>query len=104
MNRIDNSLKALSIDLPVTGRRVEKFHLSEPRHFPERSERKLNRIAFAATHVVADPHADNDPWLDCAIDWDKTIAYRRPFGARSWCRGSDGYCATRHGCGLANIA
>src|SRR6478736_4464195 len=76
MNRIDNSLKSLSIDLPLTGGRVEKFHLSEPGHFPERSERKLNRIAFAATHVVADPLADNDPWLDCAIDWDKTIAYR----------------------------
>jgi hypothetical protein len=76
MNRIDNSLKVLSIDLPLAGRRVEKYHLSEPRHFPERCERKLNRIAFAATHVVADPYADNDPWLDCAIDWDKTIAYR----------------------------
>jgi hypothetical protein len=76
MNRIDNNLKALSIDLPRADRRVEKFHLSEPRNFPERAERKLNRIAFAATHVVADPRADNDPWLDCAIDWDKTIAYR----------------------------
>jgi Protein of unknown function (DUF993) len=76
MNRVDNNLKALSIDLPCADRRIEKFHLSEPRHFPERVERKLNRIAFAATHVVADPQADNDPWLDCAIDWDKTIAYR----------------------------
>jgi hypothetical protein len=76
MNRVDNNLKALSIDLPRADRGVEKFHLSEPRNFLERAERKLNRIAFAATHVVADPQADNDPWLDCAIDWDKTIAYR----------------------------
>jgi hypothetical protein len=76
MNRVDNNLKALSIDLPRADRRIEKFHLSEPRNFPERTQRKLNRIAFAATHVVADPQADNDPWLDCAIDWDKTIAYR----------------------------
>src|SRR5215475_15427639 len=76
MNRVDNNPKALSIDLPRADRRVEKFHLSEPRNFPERTQRKLNRIAFAATHVVADPQADNDPWLDCAIDWDKTIAYR----------------------------
>jgi Protein of unknown function (DUF993) len=76
MNRVDNNLKALSIDLPRADRRVETFHLSEPRNFPERAARKLNRIAFAATHVVADPRADNDPWLDCAIDWDKTIAYR----------------------------
>ena len=27
-------------------------------------------------HVTADPLADNDPWLDAAIDWDKTIAFR----------------------------
>ncbi len=25
---------------------------------------------------MADPLADNDPWLDTAIDWDKTIAFR----------------------------
>ena len=37
---------------------------------------KLNRVAFAAAHVVADPLADNNPWLDAAVDWDKTIAFR----------------------------
>ena len=26
--------------------------------------------------MVADPLADNDPWLDAAVDWDKTIAFR----------------------------
>jgi hypothetical protein len=36
----------------------------------------LNRIAFAAAHVVADPLADADPWLDAAVDWDSTIAFR----------------------------
>jgi hypothetical protein len=37
---------------------------------------QFNRIAYSAGHVVADPFADNDPWLDVAIDWDKTIAFR----------------------------
>ena len=37
----------------------------------------FNRIAYSAAHVVADPLAPVDPWLDCAIDWDATIAYRR---------------------------
>src|SRR6185436_18041445 len=32
---------------------------------------------YAAAHVVADPRAAKDPWLDTAIDWDATIAYRR---------------------------
>jgi len=38
---------------------------------------KFNRIAYSAAHVVADPRAAADPWLQCAIDWDATIAYRR---------------------------
>jgi hypothetical protein len=37
----------------------------------------MNRVAYAAAHVVADPLADADPWLDAAIDWDATIAFRR---------------------------
>ena len=36
----------------------------------------LNRVAFSAAHVVADPLADVDPWLTAAIDWDRTIAFR----------------------------
>ena len=35
-----------------------------------------SRIAYSAVHVTADPLADNDPWIDTAIDWDKTIAFR----------------------------
>ncbi len=38
---------------------------------------KFNRIAYSAAHVVADPRAAIDPWLQCAVDWDSTIAYRR---------------------------
>src|SRR5260370_5160974 len=37
----------------------------------------FNRIAYAAAHVVADPLADADPWLEGAIDWERTIAFRR---------------------------
>lgn len=37
----------------------------------------FNRIAYSAAHVVADPRAAIDPWLQCAIDWDATIAYRQ---------------------------
>ncbi|WBU58072.1 dihydrodipicolinate synthase family protein [Paracoccus sediminicola] len=34
------------------------------------------RTAFAAAHVVADPLAEADPWLDAAVDWDRTLAFR----------------------------
>jgi len=37
---------------------------------------RLNRVAYAAAHVVADPLASADPWLQAAIDWDATLAYR----------------------------
>jgi hypothetical protein len=76
MNRPDRPLQALAIRLPRADRSIETFHLSEPKNFPERAAGKFNRIAFAAAHVVADPLADNAPWLDCAIDWDRTIAFR----------------------------
>ncbi|WP_311030858.1 dihydrodipicolinate synthase family protein [Mesorhizobium koreense] len=39
--------------------------------------RNFNRIAYSAAHVVADPLAAVDPWLEAAIDWDATIGYRR---------------------------
>jgi len=39
--------------------------------------RHWNRVAFAAAHVVADPRAAIDPWLETAIDWDATLAFRR---------------------------
>jgi hypothetical protein len=37
---------------------------------------RFNRIAYAAAHVVADPLSSADPWLQSAIDWDATLAYR----------------------------
>ncbi|HSB23093.1 MAG TPA: dihydrodipicolinate synthase family protein [Burkholderiaceae bacterium] len=65
-----------TIRLPTIDGTLEHFHLSPPRDFPTRPALPFNRIAFSAAHVVADPEADIDPWLDCAIDWDATIAYR----------------------------
>jgi len=37
----------------------------------------FTRKALAAAHVVADPLSEKDPWLEAAIDWDATLAYRR---------------------------
>jgi hypothetical protein len=37
---------------------------------------RFSRVAYSAAHVVADPLATRDPWQDCALDWDATIAYR----------------------------
>jgi Protein of unknown function (DUF993) len=50
--------------------------MGQPRQFPAKAAGPFNRVALAAAHVVADPLADIDPWLDVAIDWDRTIAFR----------------------------
>jgi hypothetical protein len=65
------------IKLPTAAGRLEDYRTRPPRAFPDRHNRPFTRIAFSAAHVVADPLADCDPWLDAAIDWDRTIAYRR---------------------------
>ena len=76
MNRHERTGESLAIELPRADRSLEMFKLSAPRTFPARMTGKMNRVAFAAAHVVADPLADCDPWLDAPIDWDRTIAFR----------------------------
>jgi hypothetical protein len=66
-----------TISLPTKERRFEPYTTGEPIVFPSKEEtQRFNRVAYAAAHVVADPLADNDPWLDAAIDWERTIAFR----------------------------
>src|SRR5918992_3633613 len=76
MNKPVLSMSSLSLKLPTADRRIEEYRLAASRTFPAKLEGALNRVAFSAAHVVADPLADNDPWLAPAIDWDRTIAFR----------------------------
>ena len=69
-------LSSIKINLPTAAGKLETFVLSEPRAYPDKAKGTFNRIAFSAAHVVADPRAAIDPWLDCRLDWDRTIAYR----------------------------
>ncbi|MGE3066765.1 MAG: dihydrodipicolinate synthase family protein [Hyphomicrobiaceae bacterium] len=66
----------LSIILPAKDGRLARHTLSAPRTFPK-APGGFNRVAYAAAHVVVDPLADNDPWLDSKVDWDTTLAFRR---------------------------
>jgi uncharacterized protein DUF993 len=47
-----------------------------------------SRVAYAATHVVADPMADNTPGRPAVLDWEATLAFRHHL----W----------RHGLGVAD--
>jgi hypothetical protein len=66
-----------TIDLPTATGALEVFQLSQPREFPAAAQGAYTRIAYSAAHVVADPRRAHDPWIDCAIDWDATLEFRR---------------------------
>jgi hypothetical protein len=65
-----------TIKLPMAGGKLESYPVREPRRYV-RPSRPFTRIAYAAAHVVGDPWSGRDPWLEAAVDWDATIAYRR---------------------------
>jgi hypothetical protein len=67
----------LRIKLPAAGRRLEEYRLRGPRDFAMLGKPKFDRVALAAAHVVGDPFSARDPWLEGAVDWDATLAYRR---------------------------
>ncbi len=53
-----------------------EYAVREPGHFTK-PKKPFTRKALAAAHVVADPLSAKEPWLEAAIDWDATLAYRR---------------------------
>jgi len=69
-----------TLSLPTANGKMERYTTGEPIVFRRDKNQnlapKFNRVAYAAAHVVADPLTDIDPWLDTAVDWEKTIAFR----------------------------
>ncbi|MDK1374417.1 MULTISPECIES: dihydrodipicolinate synthase family protein [unclassified Sinorhizobium] len=65
-----------SIDLPLEDQLARYELTGRPVPLKQREAAAFSRVAFAAAHVVADPFADNDPWLTPAIDWERTLAFR----------------------------
>ncbi len=66
-----------TLTLPDTHGRLAPYTLRPPAAWPATADpARWNRVAFAAAHVVADPLANVDPWLNAAVDWDATLAYR----------------------------
>ena len=71
-----NAPAAWSIRLPTPSGKLETYALAAPRVLAQRERPVFNRVAYAAAHVVADARALADPWLEPAIDWERTIAFR----------------------------
>ncbi len=65
-----------TINLPLDGKIAPYTLTGTPIELKKRDAKDFPRVVFAAAHVVADPLADNDPWLTPAIDWERTLAFR----------------------------
>jgi hypothetical protein len=68
---------ALTLTLPGATGQLAPYSLRGKAPSRPAAGVKFDRIAYSAAHVVADPRAAVDPWLQAAVDWDATIAYRR---------------------------
>ncbi len=68
---------ALSLQLPSSNGDLYRYTVRGVPPARPAAGARFDRIAYSAAHVVADPCAAIDPWLQCALDWDATIAYRR---------------------------
>ena len=68
---------ALRLSLPTADGRITPYTLQGRTPVVPQQGAVFNRIAYSAAHVVANPLAAIDPWLQCAVDWDATIAYRQ---------------------------
>jgi len=74
-----------TLKLPVAGGTLEPFTPRAAFSWPAPSGAlRWNRVAFAAAHVVCDPRAAIAPWLQTAIDWDTTLAFRRHLWAHGF--------------------
>jgi len=67
---------SVTLKLPTADGRLEPYTLSGRVAWQSPAAPRFDRVAYSAAHVVADPLAAIDPWLDAAVDWDATIAYR----------------------------
>ncbi len=68
---------AESVRLPRAGGEVYDYTPSGRFLYAEGGAQPRSRLPYAAVHVVADPFADVSPASPAAIDWERTLAFRR---------------------------
>jgi hypothetical protein len=65
------------VRLPSPGGDVYEYAVNGEFLYADRGAPVRSRIPYAAVHVVADPLADVSPVSPAAIDWERTLAFRR---------------------------
>ncbi|MDC4293859.1 DUF993 family protein, partial [Acinetobacter baumannii] len=68
----------MKILLPLHNGNLEQYELKYAEApFASPVKGSMNRIAYAAAHVVVNPTQPGNPWDETiSIDWDKTLAFR----------------------------
>lgn len=66
-----------SLRLPTPDRQIREYRVSGEFRYTASAAAPSSRIPYAAVHVVADPLADTTPVSPAAIDWERTLAFRR---------------------------
>lgn len=67
----------MKIQLPDTQGVLHPYSLTGTPVQPSQLTPNSARVLYSAAHVVADPFGDNDPTGPAAVDWDKTMEFRR---------------------------
>lgn len=67
----------MKIALPDTQGRLSDYHLTGTPIAQAVLPANPARIVYSAAHVVADPFTANDPSGRAAVDWDRTMEFRR---------------------------
>src|SRR5262249_3661984 len=75
-SRDTSVITTAQLQLPRGDGSLEGYTPGAPSPFPSTAAPPRARIVYAAAHVVCEPLANNDPWLEAAVDWDATLAYR----------------------------
>src|ERR1700704_6677640 len=65
------------VRLPSADGRVYEYSPAGKFLYAESGPPPRSRLPYAAVHVVADPLADTSPVSPAAIDWERTLAFRR---------------------------
>jgi Protein of unknown function (DUF993) len=68
---------ARSLLLPDAAGSISPYLMTGAQALASAPKVPFNRVAYSAAHIVANPLAAVSPWLECAVDWDASIAYRQ---------------------------
>ncbi|WP_373236109.1 dihydrodipicolinate synthase family protein [Cohaesibacter celericrescens] len=66
----------VQLNLPKLGGELELLQLTAAPQLVEKPT-GWTRTGYSAAHVVCDPLADVDPWINNVIDWDTTLGFRQ---------------------------